>query len=365
MEKKKTVGIITLYGLENYGNRLQNYAVQKTLTDMGLESKTYCKYMYWGCFGKKYRIKKALDELSNYRYAADLNNRVILNRQMLFEDFQKKYLPTEQIEDVKALGKKADYFVVGSDQVWNPTWYRADGVEKELFLLSFAEPEQKVCLSPSFGISELPDEWKTWFKEQLPTFPKLNVREQAGADIIKELTGLDAQVTIDPTLMLDAKDWRKISRKPYGVDTRHPYVLTYFLGDRTSAAEEDIREILNIRKMNVFHLLDKTQPFVYESGPREFIYLFSKADIILTDSFHACVFSFLFNKPFVVYDRVEDGMCQMTSRLDSLLTMLNLERKRRAKNEAIEWFECNYNEGKRRLMEERKILREFLESSFS
>ena len=355
---QKRVGIITIFDLTNYGNRLQNYAVQKILTDQGFEAKTFHTNVFSFGFGWKYRTKKLIHVLTGYHLSknrADWDQR---NKNDLFERFTKRYLPTEKVESIDGLAENADFFVIGSDQVWNPVWYRSN--IQDLYLLTFAKPEQKVCLSPSFGISGLPDDWKPFFRENLKTFPSLNVREKVGAEIIKELTGRDAQVTIDPTLMLDAEEWLKVAKKPHGVATRKPFLLTYFLGERTEKTQKDIDEIMKLRDLKVYHLLDLSQPRVYACGPSEFVYLFSKADIVLTDSFHACVFSFLFNKPFVVYDRVQKGWRSMNSRLESLLSMLQLERKYRDKNLGIDWFECDYTDGWTVLKEERKKLKEYL-----
>lgn len=357
----KSAGIITLYGLENYGNRLQNYAVQKVLTDMGLNVKTYARHLYTYGFVWKFHVKKKFHEITGYQFASDRENWAVLNRKLAFQDFTEKYLPTEAVEDLELLGNQADYFVIGSDQVWNPLWYLKQ--DKEMYLLTFAKPEQKVCFSPSFGIAELPEEWQPWFREYLPKFPKLSVREQAGADLIHRLTGQTAQVMIDPTMMLDAEDWLHIAKKPYGVNTRKPFILTYFLGSRTEQTEQDIEELLKQKKRNVYHLLDKSQPNVCACGPSEFLYLFSKADIILTDSFHACVFSFLFNKPFLVYDREQQGVCKMNSRLDTLLGMLKLERKYRNKGLSNDWLECDYSEGWKVLVEERRKAKDFLRTA--
>ena len=359
---KKKVGIITIYDVGNYGNRLQNYAAQKLLTDMGYETKSYHTHIYGFSYRPQYRFKKTIHELTGYRLTKSREEWARQNKNYSFELFTKKYLPTERVDCLDNLGEKADYFVIGSDQVWNPSWYRRN--VQDLYLLTFAKPEQKVCLSPSIGLSELPDEWRQFFESNLRTFPALNIREKSGADIIKKLTGQDAQVTIDPTMMLDAKDWLQIAKKPYGVSTRKPFLLTCFLGDRTEKAEKDIADILMQRELKVYHLMDQTQPFVYACGPREFLYMLSKADIVLTDSFHVCIFSFLFNKPFAVYDREQAGCCQMNGRIESLLHMLHIERKYRDRNGIFNWFECDYRDGYNVLGEERKRLKEYLYAAF-
>lgn len=349
----KRAGIITLYGLENYGNRLQNYAVQKVLTDMGMDAKTYTHIWYNRNPGRKMLFKWHLHNLTNYRFCSDAAAwKVQFGRVFAFREFTRRYIPTELVPSLENLGGKADYFVLGSDQVWNPEWYydlAVSDISIKLYLLTFAKPEQKVCFAPSFGIEKLPDKWLPSFQEYLPTFPKLSVREDAGARIIKEITGCDAEVLIDPTLMLDAEDWLKLAKKPKNVDTEHPYILTYFLGNRTKQVKEDIRELQQARDLNAHHLVDQAFPDLYVCGPSEFVYLISKADLILTDSFHACVFSFLFGKPFVVYDRDEAGVPQMNSRLETLLPALHLERKYKGSGIDNDVFECDYQEGKKQL----------------
>ena len=98
--------------------------------------------------------------------------------------------------------------------------------------------------------------------------------------------------------MLDAKDWLQIAKKPKNIDFTKSYILTYFLGGRTKKIEEDLNKYSKKENMNVYHLLDKEQEELFVADPSEFIYLVSKAKMIMTDSFHACVFSLLFNKAF-------------------------------------------------------------------
>ncbi len=360
----KKAGIITIYDQTNYGNRLQNYAVQKILTSLGLEAKTYtCEMdMYKYNIGRKIRLKWRFHELTGYRFSANRSDwKLNYSRKLAFEDFTKKYIPTEQILSFDGLSERADYFVLGSDQVWNPTWYNnTNPTRKDMFLMTFARPEQKVCFAPSFGIEELPDEWRAWFQMQLATFPCVSVREQAGAKIINNLTGKTAEVLIDPTLMLDKKDWFRIAKRPKNVDVKHSFILTYFLGERPEQAEKDIQDIQRESKQTVYHFFDQSQPDIYACGPSEFLYLISKADIVLTDSFHASVFSFLFEKPFIVYERSEKDGVNMNSRLNTLLSMLDLKRKYKASGLKNGFFECNYRIGQEQLKEERMKAEKFL-----
>lgn len=356
----KKVGIITMYGLDNYGNRLQNYAVQKVLTDMGLDAKSYAPDVYYFNHTMEYRIKSIFHKITKYRFTKAPEIWAEISQNIAYDQFTKRFLPTVKEDDLQELHKEADFFVIGSDQVWLPECL--DGPKKEWYLLTFARPEQKICFSPSFGVSELPEKIKPWVKQQLALFPHLAVREEAGKEIIYNLTGQNAEVLIDPTLMLDPKQWLDVAKKPLGVDTKRPFILTYFLGQRTNLVENDIKELLSEKKRNVYHLLDKSQPSVYGCGPGEFLYLFSKADIILTDSFHASVFAFLFDKPFAVYTREQENLVNMTSRIETLLGKLKLDRKYRVKGFPNNWTECNYDDGWEALKIERNKVKDYLGS---
>lgn len=109
--------------------------------------------------------------------------------------------------------------------------------------------------------------------------------------------------------------------------------------------------------------MDYTQFNVFISGPSEFIYLIEHASLVLTDSFHACVFSFLFNKPFLVYSRQSDNMENMMSRIETFLSKFHLERKYVNSGLINDVMECDYIEGFKQLEIERKKVIEFLKMS--
>ncbi len=362
----KKIGIITLFDVNNYGNRLQNFATQELIHSLGCKAVSYVE--------RKKRVKP--DYGSDVKYLIHLctgfwlssspegwkNYLLIRRRKRNFLKFQKR-ISFSYISSLKGLDEKADFFVAGSDQIWQPKWWSCQ--DKDMYLLTFARPEQKLCISPSFGVNSLSEEYKDVFRTALSSFSLLAARENAGASIIKDLTGREAEVTIDPTLAIDAQRWRKVSKKPK-VNTASPYVLTYFLGGITELACQDIVQLLSENsKLNVLHMNEKTSPKIYECGPAEFLYLIDHAEIVLTDSFHASVFSLLFSRPFLVYERfVTENDPAMSSRLDTLLSTFGLERKWRKSNEKTEWFDCNYDSANLRLSQEREKLRNLLVKGF-
>lgn len=356
---KKKASIITIYDPKpNYGNRLQNYAVQFVLENLGLDVITIAVENYrittleW--------IKYILQRISDYHFPGDKKYwETEFPKRAKFNSFNKKYIKTKYANKIEDIGK-SDYYIIGSDQVWNPEWYKYCPIKSEVFLLSFAKPNQKICFSPSFGIDDIDDEWKGWFAKQLSSFPQIAVREQAGAKIVKKLTGKDALVTIDPTLMLCKNDWNKIAKCPPKINCNKNYILIYFLGGISDRIENDLKEYEAVTGYTIYNVLDTSNPDLYRTDPSEFIYLISHAKLILTDSFHACVFSFIYDKPFLVYNRQDGGMM---SRLNTLLNKFSLERKYVGSGLANELFECDYKEGYLRLKQEKKELLNYLKKT--
>lgn len=357
---KKNVTIITIYDpYPNYGNRLQNYAAQTVLEKM--ECNVLTISFEKEIFSKKDKIKHFIHLITGFRYAKNKARwKSLWGRAKTFRRFNRQYIKSYAIENLDGI-KDADYYVVGSDQVWNPKWYGNCELKKDMFLLSFAPPDKKVCLAPSFGVDRLPEEWETWFRANLNTFPKISVREEAGAEIVKKLTGKPAEVLIDPTLMLSDKEWEKIAEKPKKFDDSS-YILTYFLGGRTERINDESAELASRYQCKIHHLLDEQDELLCGASPSEFLWLIKNAKIVLTDSFHACVFSFIFDRPFLVYDRAGTD-CNMMSRLNTLLKKFCLERKYVDSELENDIMECNYREGKKILVSEQKKVYEFLKQS--
>ncbi len=357
-------GIITLCDPQaNYGNRLQNYALQEVLKKLNIEATTY------SCEGEeitsKDKMHKFLHAVTFYKLTKDKN--VWTNgykRRVVFKKFNDNYVNIKQITSLEGLENEEDYFVLGSDQVWNYKWYGDQPLKKELFLLTFARNEQKICFAPSFGVEEIADEWKDHFKKNLQSIKYLSVREEAGEKIIEDLTGRTCPVVIDPTMMLSADEWRKIEKKPQKVNTNKKYILTYFLGGKDDKANQYLKTISEKFDLEVYNLLDCKQPDVYAAGPSEFLNLVDNATMVLTDSFHACVFAFLFDKPFLVFDRQSAGN-NMSSRIETFLKKFNIERKYVDNFEMDNAFEHDYSTGYDILEKERNKANDFLLKAFN
>lgn len=343
------VCIVTIVSY-NFGNRLQNYALQETIKSLGCNVKTLGR--------GKVPSSKEYFILTLKRFV----QKIIGTKGECFNKFNKKikmsrfYADTERYPD--CLHKYYDFFIAGSDQVWNPYYSFVGSAD----MLAFARPEQKISYAASFGVSDIPQSKRVLYTKLLKDFKMLSVREKEGARIIRNLTGREAEVLIDPTMMLNADEWRRVSKKSCGRKKNEKYILKYFLGKQANENTDYIKTIAEKKCYGIYELMDKSQPKIYKSGPAEFIDLIDHAELVCTDSFHACVFSILFDKPFLVFDRDGNG-AGMGSRISTLLFTLGLERKMPGCVDEDNIFEHDYTNAYRRLEKERKKALDFLKRS--
>jgi hypothetical protein len=307
--KKKTAAIVTIIS-KNYGNRLQNYAMQEYLKKLGFEVYTI---PYKADF--KTTVKETIKLLLIYSY-------VYFRNRWVWEDFNRKYIKwTKWNADDNYLNERYDYFIAGSDQIWNPLFWI--NTERE-FLTSF-DQNKRIAYAASIGIDQLPEEFRERYKQYFTGIPYISVREKKAADIICNLTGRRVPTVIDPTMLLSKEEWEEIiSTCKIKVPKR--YILKYFLGTGTEEYEKYIREKARKEDLDIVDLLDGNGNAKRKIGPKEFVYYIANSESIYVDSFHGAVFSILFRKPFVVFDRpYEEGAGLMTSRLDTLLSTFQLE----------------------------------------
>lgn len=341
----KKAGIITLFGEFNFGNRLQNYAVQETLKRFNLDVETI-KYLgiHDGVASEATDIHR--DRLSKFK---KFNENIKFSKDIIY----KEYDVPENFSD------KYDYFVMGSDQIWNFTF---DTIFAEKAFASFAPKSKKLSFSASFGVNYAPAEGTELYQmcqENLRSIKAISVREHAGKDIIEKLTGrTDAQVLIDPTMMLNHEDWEKVMKKPENLKT-DKFIVKSFLGNSSDHSWKEIYRIAEENGCEIIDISDKNSPY-YNMGPAEFLYLEKNAFLVATDSFHACVFSILFSTPFIVFERDDSALQSMYSRIETLLKTFKMENRIFDKTIDKSIFNSNYAEAHNILEKERSKVNEFL-----
>ncbi len=360
----KKVGIVTMRGGENFGNALQNYAVQTLLEQFDIRAVTmdnrtvngfaqsaakdssavkklapsYIKSWLRVRLGKKYGSKNDRDftpaALLRSKKSASRYRAAKKHRKERFADFRKRMLHDDTVPmdkdhiDAEHIAT-FDAFVCGSDQIWNPYYPENSMID----FLQFAPEQQRIAIAPSFGVSELPDSRKEIFKEWIASIPHLSVREDAGAKIIRELTGRDAAVLLDPTFGLTAEQWLSFAKKPENCP-QGKYVFCYFLGNRTKKYNRYIQQYAKQNSCQIVDAYDVHDMTYFDIDPQEFVWLLANAEAVFTDSFHGTAFSLNLQKPFVVFDRVEGG-ASMSSRITSVLKKTGMEDRTFAKTPEV------------------------------
>lgn len=249
--------------------------------------------------------------LNKDKYGAEVK------RERTFAIFDKKYVKFSHFwmnrpKDLKKASVYYDCFVCGSDQVWNPSTYNYGANNFAMFA---GGGKKKITMAPSFGVTDFPAERKEEFATYLNSFSQLSIREKSGADIIRQLTGRDTQVVIDPTLMFKADEWEKIEECPSWLKNKK-YLLTYTLGNQYQ--KEWIQQFAEKYNLDVINLMDQSNLDYYTVDPAGFLYLIHHCEIMVTDSFHGSVFSVLFDRPLVIMER-KDEFVSMNTRLDNLV----------------------------------------------
>lgn len=320
----KKLGIVTISYGHNYGNKLQNYAMQEIYKNYGLNVKTI-KFIPHISFSKKIKgkilnlniksIKNKFLKLINYNNCKNITELRIKN----FSNFDKRISFTKPYYEnnyKELINSDFDIFSVGSDQVWNP--YFIDF--SRYYLLNFID-KKKIAYAPSFGVSNIPVNLEGLFKNSLSKFSSLSCREESGSSIIKKLLNKNVDTVLDPTLLLDSSDWDKVTTIPNNLKNKK-YVLLYFLGNISRQNMKKINEYAKNNGFEIINILDKFSTN-YSYGPSEFIGIIKSANAVFTDSFHATVFSIIYKKPFLVFPR-KDKQKSMSSRIDNLLNKFEL-----------------------------------------
>ena len=329
---------LTLDGYFNYGNVLQRYAVCSLLAGLGAEvaslwfsSKAgFLPYLYsrypWmkESWDWKTWVKLGINWKGVTGKWFSGQNAWEAARSAVIKSFVDRYIPMRYDVDFSKVADEYDYFVTGSDQVWNP--YFAD---LEKLFIKFAPGGKRISYAASISCPEIPQDKLQMFIDGVNGMKEISVREQAGAELIEQLTGRKVEVVADPTMLVAAEKWREIARKPSWLKGDEEILTTYFLGKRP---DEVINRLAMEHGLKVVNILDEHVFEHYAVAPEEWLWLIDNASLMYTDSFHGTVFSILFRRPFVVAERIGDGCVnKMTSRIDTLLGKFGLEARRGTK----------------------------------
>ena len=351
--KKKTektkVGIITFYHENyNFGGLLQAYALPAALQkNYGLYAEQIDYIITYGeentarrSNAKAFRIENLIYRLGIlfFHYIEHSN---LSKRRAVFDQFISDIPHSNQTYDVRTISECKDRYGIcmcGGDQIWNDHSVAAPSFNTEEFKsysLQFAGSQtKKVAYAPSMALLSVSEKYKSVMKKGLSELDAISVRERRSVPVLRQITDREITVVVDPALLLTEAEWADCLREK---KIKGKYLLCYLLSDSVGQrrAVKQLAQRLNLKIVTFPHILcnvvRKCDLFFgdihdYTSGPREFLSLIQNAELVITDSFHACVFSMIFQTPFAVFERHKVGeKGNMNSRIYDFLEEYHLE----------------------------------------
>lgn len=326
----KKIGIITFHRSYNYGSMLQAYALQQILKENGHDNEIIDfalpiqeNHYNSNPWNSKYWYKKIIKLLYYLPYANSLKNKKKLFQSFLSENLSlssKRYYKNSELNDLKY-----DAIITGSDQIWNPECFEFDWS----YYCDFRFSGKRLSYAASMGPGEWDniEETRKKLKDCLSKYQSILVRESGTKQKIKDLTGLESKVVLDPTILLSKEKWIElIGKEPL---IKGDYILFYspFYREKPFDIVEGIGgksniPIISTLSYNYGHDRKYNNLKKYwDCGPKEFLNLCLHARYIIGYSFHMVAFSIIFQKPFWIVDGVKDN------RISQLLKIAKLEER--------------------------------------
>ena len=327
------VAILTFSNTINYGALLQAYALQEVLCSHGFEAEIL---QYTNTEIEK---KEKNQGISLRKIIKKIVMRGAIDQKVkAFQTFENNYITKGKTlsDDNKAIiNDYYDYFITGSDQVWNMKITHNDWT----YFLNFVRDNyKKISYAPSFGNETFPEQYYTKAGDILRSYKAISVREESGSNLISRIIGEKAEVVLDPTLLLDKEYWNdKMKFKP-PIDH---YILVYFPHDKEKVYAF-LKELQKKTKLPVVYISISPKIWIgvktiYGASPDEFLGWINNADYVVTGSFHGTAFSLNLEKQFF-YEPSGVG-----SRIDNLVTITGTKMRSIDNNDVLN-TEIDYKE---------------------
>ena len=318
------VGIVTFHCSYNFGSALQAYALLRLVESrvgeaqvIDYRGRDYYKYY------RLFRIARPETMVDNL-----LGLRGNIKRKDAFERFigERLNLTSSSYnfrdeERMTELADEFDCFICGSDQIWNLDCTRGPVGP---YFLSFAGCKRRIAYAPSlahtsFSPKNFTEADRRYIGEQLDKFTAVSVREASTVSLFQPLTNKTIDVCLDPTLLVNVEEYRTIAvRAP----VEGSFVFAYMLEENPVVMKqaERVARLLGVRLVYVSprnRRLGVPSTNLYGIGPSEFLDLIARAACVVTNSFHATVFSLLMETPFQTVTTGASGsrMCDLLSSL--------------------------------------------------
>lgn len=364
------IGILTRRAGFNHGSSLQAYAMATFIRNLGhnvhiLNYDEYFSHPLWKLRplveNIQWRLYKTFPLLLKPFLRSKISYLKIRAAQYRrFKKFEKDFLPLTKYtlqtkQQLFKESKKYDKLVCGSDQIWSPLLFDSN------FMFDFmqADMHKTIAYAPSIGVSDI----SLISKHAISLMKRIysiSCREENGANMISELTERSVPVVIDPTLMVNREDWKKLATTS-DIEIDSQYILCYFLGK--NIPKEYLKrlskklscKIVNIQMFNRLNDIDADLE-IHDIGPCDFLKLINNATWVCTDSFHATIFSYHFKKKFNIFERFKSSDTQnQNSRIHTLVKVLKIGNALKAMDETQYFpFDVDYDESDASLMKWRE-----------
>ena len=373
------VKLFTYHFSDNYGALIQAYALRKRFMNRSIDAQFINYHPRYveegGDYDEFFNPRKWRKNLTiSYLKATSLYGSLFgsATQHKAFDDFRKQYLGVtgSRLLDADQLvgAIDADILVCGSDQIWSPSVQR--GLDPVYFLdFPFAEGIRKISYAPSFGRSQLAPQFHVEARRLISQLDGISVREDSGVEIVRTVSGREAQCVPDPTILLG--DFRELLGPI--IPTQDKHIFCYAL--RTSEVIREVAE--HVAKVNGVRLISpstahqrwKSIGTGVTPGPIEWLRLLNSSMIVVTNSFHGVALSIIMNKPFLAVSLPGKNLA-LNERMLNLLRLVELLNRVVSSNRAdeidkvisssIDW--CNVN---KRLSELRSSGEAFLNNQIN
>ncbi len=328
----KKIGIATFCKVNNYGALLQAYALSQYLKKenevefLNIRFNSRAKTSQKETMKKDTIFQKIIGKIKKIKFEQFRRKNLIISNEVIHGD-----------KDSKEIRDKYDYYIVGSDQVWNTDITN----DTRAFFFDFIKTKPKIAYAASYGKENISEIERKWSEKYLKNFKTVSVREKQSAIYLRQELNINAKVVCDPVFLLNKDEWiNKNNLK----NKNKTYILLFYMESNSTLKSiiENIKYKYNYPIIAIKGGIQelKNIKHIEGMGPKDFLSIIYNAKLIITNSFHALAFSIIFNKKVIAFEHSKWNL-----RISNLLELTN-------NNEKIIRLKDNVNE---KLLNEKTI----------
>ena len=303
------IRIITIHCINNFGSVFQSYGLVQFLRNQGYDAELIDYRPAYYSKGRN-AVKKML--------GVGLNYFAYRHQHQKYEEFINTNLPKgkvyHNIDELRELATEDSVFIAGGDQIWNS--FHPCGKD-DAYKLTFVKDGKKIAYGTSMGRKTFKREELEDLSRKIADFHSIGLREQSTVTMLQPYTDVPIYHAADPVLLLNQLDYMPfINKEPI---IKEPYLVMY-LADKSTLLSKTVEYVAKKKGLKVVHVCGfrkkcECDYFLKDTGPKDLLNLIYHADFVVSASFHATIFSVLFNKQFCTLlpeagtnTRIEDAL---------------------------------------------------------